>query len=327
MSAESGRKLNIGIGLEATRGTSVAPAFWTQRLESDFLEKVEKKLNESGLGVLDKNNAADVFKKFAGGKISGKVQDQEIGALLALAFGQKPTTSDNADSDASVKDHTFAQSHSNTPLSATIAIKDGNRDERYPLASLAQLDLTLEKGDWLKFSADFISKKPTSAAGNTVAYTEQNEFKAKHATVKLAASEAGLASADAIPLSALKLSVMRTLNDYLAIGSDDLHDIFTEEVDFKGDFTMLFDSVDHRDSYLDNDNQWMELTFENTDVTIGAAAHPKLVITLSKVNFAEWNLDQGLSTMVPQTIGFTPLYNLSEGNTWGAVLTNTKASY
>jgi hypothetical protein len=327
MSAESGRKVSVGLGKETTRGTGVAPTYWGKQLDLDFQQKSDKQMNESGLGVLDKYNEAEVFKDTGAGKLSGKVTDRLFGLLLALTAGAAPSTATNADASGNVKDHTFTQSQSNTPLTATVAVKDNNRDERYPLASLSSLELNIATGDWVKFSAEFLSKKPTASAGNTVSYVAENEFKAKHVTVKLAADVAGLAGATAIPLRSMKLSWTKTLDDYMSVGSNDPYDIFLKESEIKGDFTMLFDSITHRDAYLNNTYQVMQVTIQNTDVVIGTAANPKLVLTFYKVGLSDWGLDQGLGNMVEQTIGLQGFYSLSDGKSWGGVLTNLVTSY
>ncbi len=324
MPVESGRKIAVGIGRETTRGTAVAPSYWAKHLELDFIQKVEKAYNESSLNVLDKYNAADVMKDWAEGKLGGKITDRSFGLLLAAAAGQPLTSVQRGTSG--VYDHTAAQSQSNNSLSLTLALKDLNRDERYALAMLRSLEISAEVGQWAKFAADFLSKKPTAAAGNSVAYVAENEFKAKHLSVKLAANVAGLAGATPIDARMMKVSIDRGVDPYFALGSNDPKDIYAQEVEIKGDFTLLFDSVAHRDAYLNNTNQAMQISLVNSDVTIGAT-NPALVLTFPKVNLSDWGLDQGLSKMVEQTIGFQGLYSQTDGKSWDAVLTNQVAAY
>ncbi len=325
MSIDSGRKVAVGLGRETTRGTTVAPAYWLPLIENDFKQTVEKSLNDSGLGVLNKHNAADVMKEIATGTISGKVQDRSFGLLLCAAFGAAPTSAQQGTSG--VYDHNFAESQSNTPASLTVALKDGNRDERYALGMLRSLELSCEVGDWVKFSADLIAKKPASAT-NTVAYVAENEFKAKHVSVKLADDVAGLAGADPIPVKSFRISLDRGVEEYMTVGITDPYDIFSKEFDITGDFVMLYDGNTHRDKYLDNSYQAFEISIENTDVTIGSgSAHPKLVLTFPRVNLSEWGLDSGLGSMIEQTAGLQALYSASDGKTWSGVLTNTEDAY
>lgn len=326
MPVEAGRKIALGFGRETTPGTPVAAAYWIKTLDQGFRERADKEVNESNLNVLDAENAAEVMANYAEGPIGGKITDRSFGLILAWLAGAVPVTTDNADTDPTVKDHTFTPAQTSEPLSLTISLKDANRDERYALARLGKFNLNIEAGQWAKWQGEPISKKPTTVA-NTVAYVAENEFKYKHATVKLAANVGGLAGASAIPLRMLNWNSENKLNRYPAFGSNDPNNIYLEERRHNGDFTMLFDSVTHRDSYLNNTNQVMQITLQNSDVVIGAAANPKLVITFYKVNLAEWDLEQGLGNMVEQTLGFKPFYSLSDGKVWDAVLTNTVASY
>src|SRR3954454_19055398 len=100
MAAESGRKIAIGIGLEATRGTAVAPAIWTPHDDTDFRQRADSENIESGLGVLDRFSGIEIVKNYGSGNLSGDVGDRSLPYLLALGFGALPTTSDNADSNA-----------------------------------------------------------------------------------------------------------------------------------------------------------------------------------------------------------------------------------
>ncbi|MDQ0672937.1 hypothetical protein QFZ36_000498 [Pseudarthrobacter siccitolerans] len=325
--SEIGRKVAYGIGKESTAGTAVAPTYWPKQLEADFMQKSDKEMNESALGVLDKYNSAEIMRDYGQGKIKGKICDKSIGLILASAFGAAPVSSDNADSDATIKDHTYSQSQVSEQLTLTLALKDALRDERYAYGVMSSFDFEAAVGQWATWAADFISKKPTTSAGNTVAYVAENEFKAKHISVKLASTVAGLSGATAISLKDVKFNVSKNAEPWYALGSNDPSKIHTKEVEIKGDFTALFDSATHHDAFFANTNQAMSITLVNTDVTIGAAANPKLVFIFPKVNFSDWGTDQGLGSIVEQSIGFQALYSLTDGYSWNAVLTNAVASY
>jgi hypothetical protein len=327
MPIEAGREIALGAGRELTPGTTVAPGFWIKTLDQGFKERADKEVNESSLNVLDAENDSEVMATYGQGPIGGKVGDRTIGLLLAWFAGAAPVTTDNADTDASVKDHTITPAQLSEPMSLTLALKDKNRDQRFPMARPASWNLNIEAGQWAKWSAEAISKAPTNGAGNTVIYTAENEFKYKHASVKLAANVAGLAGATAIPLRVFNWNGEQSLNRYQALGSNDPHGIYLQEKRNNGDFALLFDSLTHRDAYLNGTQQVMQLILENSDVTIGAAARPKVVITFYKVKLDDWDLEQGLGSMVEQTLGFKPFYSLSDGKVWDAVVTNTVASY
>lgn len=324
---EIGRKVAVGLARETTRGTAVAPAYWAKHLSLDFMQKSDKQYNESGMNVLDKFNESEVMKDWGEGKLEGKISDKTFGLILTSAFGAAPTTTTNADASTLVKDHTFAQNQTSEGATLTVGLKDTLRDERYALGALDSLDLNIEAGQWAKFTATYKTKKPSASAGNTVVYVAENEFKGKFAVVKLAANVAGLSGASAITLRTLKLSINRNVDPYFALGSNDPNNIINKEVEIKGDFVALFDAVTHRDTFLNNTYQAMSITLTNTDVTIGTAANPKLVLTFPKVSFSNWGVDQGLGNIVEQTLGIQPVYSLTDGYTWSSVLTNLVTSY
>lgn len=325
MPAESGRKVAVGIGRETTRGTAVAPSYWPKHLELDFNQKSEKAWNESGVGVLDKYNSSDVVKDIASGSLGGKVSDRSFPLILAAACGQVPTSVQQG--LTGIYDHTFAQSQANSSLALTLALKDSNRDDRYPLAMLSSLEISVAVGDWVKFTADFIAKKATPAAGNTVAYVAENEFKAKHVTIKLASTVAGLGAAAAIPVKEASLTIDRAVEDYMVVGSNDPYDIHAKEVEISGDMTLLYTDNTYRDLDFSNGYQALQLTLENTDVDLGGGVRPKIVLTFPRVSLKDWGLDQSLGNMIEQTAGLQGLYSQTDGYSMAGTATNLVASY
>ena len=321
----SGRKISVGLGRETTRGTSVAPTYWVKHLETDFLNKIEKIMNESAIGVLDKYSSAEIVKEWAEGKLEGKITDKAFGLILCALFGTTPTSVQQG--ATGVYDHTFAQSQSNTGTSLTIVRKDGNTNKRYPLAVLNKLDIECVVGEWIKFSAEFISKKGVTNT-DTVAYVAENEFVPKHAVAKMASNVAGIGAATAIPVKSFKLSIERSVEPYFAFGSNDPSEIYNQEFEVKGDMVLRYTDTTYEDLWVANTNRAVDLNIVNSGVVIGSgSANPAVRFTLPEANLSEWELDQSKDKIVEQTVGFQGLYNLSAAATLTAVLTNTVVSY
>jgi hypothetical protein len=49
-----GRRKAVGFGVEATRGTKVAPTFWFKHLSVDFYKKTKTIQNESAMNRMEK---------------------------------------------------------------------------------------------------------------------------------------------------------------------------------------------------------------------------------------------------------------------------------
>lgn len=325
MAEFSGRKISVGIGKETVRGTAVAASYWVKHLDLDFIDKNEKVLNESALGVLDKFSQVEIVKEWAEGKLEGKVTDKTFGLILASLFGQVPTSVQRA--AEGVYDHTYVQNQTNTGLSLTISRKDPNADKRYALAVLNKLEIECVVGEFIKFSAEYVSKKGVTTA-NTTAYVAENEFVPKNAVAKFAANLAGIGAASAIPVKSFKLSMERSVEPYFAFGSNEPAEIYNQEFEVKGDMTLRYINTTYEDLWRNNTSQAVDLNIINTGVVIGSgASNPAVKFTLPEANVIEWDVDQSKDKIVEQTVGFQGLYNLAAAATLTAVLTNTQASY
>lgn len=321
----SGRKISVGIGKETTRGTSVAPTFWVPQLEIDFLDKMDKILNDSVFGVLDKFTQAEIVKQWSEGKIGGKVTDRSFGLMLAAIFGQTSTPSLHS-GETIVYDHAFTGANSNTGLSLTIARKDSNSNKRHSLVMLKSLEITVVVGEFVKFTAEFVGKLGVTGT-DTVTYALDNEFKAKYATVKLATNLAGISGATAVPLKSFKIMISRNVEPYFVFGSNDPAEIFAKDLEVKGDFVLRYTDGAYNTLWANNTNQYMVVDLLNTDVTLGVATNPELKLSLPKVMLKDWKIDQNKDNMVEQTLGFQGLYDTTAAATILATLTNTVASY
>lgn len=104
--ADLGRQVKYGIGKETTAGTAVAATNWINQLSFELNPRSEYVNNESAYGVLERTNSAMVTRRWAEGEFEAKLTANTGGLILLGAFGSV-ATADNADTDASVKDHTF----------------------------------------------------------------------------------------------------------------------------------------------------------------------------------------------------------------------------
>lgn len=320
----SGRRITLGFGKETTRGTVATAAYWAQHLSVDFLQMSEKIYNKSGLGVLDENNAAEIVKDWGAGKFEGKITDKAFGLFLLCLFGTDAPTLHTG--ETTVYDHVYAQTNTNQNQSMTITRKDPNEDFQYALGMVKQLKLDVIVGDFIKYQLELISKKGI-AGTDTAAYVTENEFKPKYATLKIAPLVAGLGAATAIPVKSFMMTVDKGTDPYFVVGSNDPADIFNTVFNVKGDFILRYSDQTYRSMYFNNTYQAIQLDLKNTDVTIGTATNPELILTLPKVALDSWKIDQKLDSMVEQTVGFQGLFDQVTGKQLACTLTNTVASY
>jgi hypothetical protein len=316
-----GRKVAVGLGKETVRGTAVAPAFFVRHLSLDFKRKGESVQNESALNRREKFSDSEVVKEWAEGKLEGKVNHKSFGLILLGAFGDVDSAA-NGDG----YDHTFTLDQSNTPQSLTLARKDPITSRRHALAMIKSLEVTIEAGEYVKFSCDIVAKNGV-ASSETVAYVEEYEFTSKHAFVRFADE---LADVDAAPNSAVKsgkITIDLGVEAYFEVGQIAPSEIHAMAVEVTGEVVARHSNGDYEDMYYENTRKAMQIGAVNTDVDLGGGLNPGFVFTLPQVKITDYDTSNDLDAIVEQTMGITGELSLTEGYAVQAVLTNDVASY
>lgn len=323
MSDYIGRKVAVGLAKETVRGTAVAPAFWVRHLSLDFKKMGEAVQNESALGVREKFSDSEIVKEWAEGKLEGKVNHKSIGLVLLGAFGSVDTSANGAGYD-----HVFSVSESNTGQSLTVTKVDGVNDRRHALAMIKSLEITIEAGEYVKFSADIIAKKGATAS-DTVAYVEEYEFSSKDAYVKFGDVD-DVADAQGNTASAIKsgkITIDLGVDAYYELGSTEPAEIHGQAIEVTGEVVARHSDTTYEDMYYNNTRKSMVLGFENAAIDLGSGLHPKLEFTLPKVAVTDYDTSNDLDSIVEQTMGLTGQFSLDSGYAVDATLTNDQASY
>lgn len=327
MAEYTGRKVAFSIARETTRGTAeTIPDYTLNHMSLGFYPRAEKALNESALGVLARHNDSTTMHRWGEGDFELKAGDQSLGALLHAAMGSVSSGA-NADGSGNVYDHTFTMDESNSPASYTLFRKDPNVNEAFALGMITNFELNSELGSWLMLSGGFLSKAGATSTATPARITE-TEFKPKHMGIRLATNTAGLGAAtDLATVQSFRLTIDRSVERDHTHGTDEPYDISVREYEINGEIVLRHTDQVYRDAFLADTQQAMRISIVNSDVTIGTAENPGLVITLPKVTFDNWEIDQGLGDKVNQTIGFKALYSTTDSSAISAVLTNLVTSY
>lgn len=319
-----GRTVAVGIGKETTRGTAVAPAFWVRHLSLDFKKRGEAVQNESALGRREKFSDSEIVREFAEGNLEGKVNHKSFGLILLGAFG---TVASAANGAGGAYDHTFTVNQSNTPQSLTLAKVDGVTSRRHALAMIRSLEINIEAGEYVKFTADIVAKKGTTGSTETVAYVEEYEFTSKDAFVKFADTVGTVAAATPSKIKSGRITLDLGVEPYYEVGSTDPAEIHAGAMEITGEIVARHSDASYEDMYYANTKKAMQFGFTNTAVTVATGINPSLVFTLPQVSVTDFDTSNDLDAIVEQTLGITGQINLTEGYAVRAVLTNNQASY
>lgn len=318
-----GRRESVGLGKEATPGTSVAPTYWQRHLSLTMDPKTTVAQNTSAMGVEEDINDSVVTEQWAEGSLNGKAYDLTHGLVLLNLFGSESVALHA--SETLVSDHTFTKNNSSVTPPLTLTRVNPVVTRRYALAYQTDYELTVTQGDFAMFTSSIVSRIGASGS-DTAAYVAENAFTSKHLITKLATNLAGISGATASDIKSIKLKITRKRDRYTPMGAIDPTSFDPNEWSVTGEIVSRYTDTVLEAIANANTPQALSIALSNTDVTIGTSAHPGLVYTMPKIRLTPQNLDNNLNQVLNQTFPYTAELDATSGYMINAVLTNTRTT-
>ncbi len=329
MSKGIGRLLQFGIAKETVRGTpESAASYWIPFSELDFNEKFNLIEDDQSRGIIEDTVGQSKVKEWAEGSMKAPIADKHFPLILYSILGSL-STGDNADADASVKDHTItvAQSSQHQALSLFIDDPLAAQDYKHGNGAISSLEIHYELNRFLDYTLGLKAKKGATAT-LTPSATSENRFLPQHLTFKLASSYSGLGAAGAMNIRSLTLKIEHNLEDDDVLGSAAPADFLNKQFSIEGTLEATWNNEsDFKTAALATTAKAMRVDLVNSDVTIGSAANPRIRIDLAKVIFKEITRPIKINDIVRQTLSFKAHYSLSDSLMISALATNVVASY
>lgn len=322
-----GRLGSVGIAAEVTRGTAVAPLFWVPVTGKDFDDKVDYIDNDSGMGNIVEKNDAITNHRWGEGGYDGKVFDRSVGVELVALFGQSPVSTQRASSG--VYDHVFNLLNSNQHKSLSLSYKDANESLRWAMAMLNSWNLEGATDNYVRRTAQYISKKAATGVTQTVAYTEENEFGPTDISFKLGTvdSLSSLDAASAIGATGGSIEIAKNAEAQYKLGSAEPDDIVNKQFAVTGTVDLFMDDTTYKALVLSGGKVSLRCALKNTAIDLGSGHNPGLNIDLARVKLGEFSGSFDNNDIRMQTISFEGLFSLTEAKAIVATLTNKQTSY
>lgn len=284
MSSYTKRRQKIGIALEETAGTAVAPQHMIPVLECTMAEKMEiiadnamrgKRYGEGG-------NAVE-GKKSSEGKIEAVLDPVTAPYWFALAMG-----SIASEVSGEKYKHTIALLEGNDPQTATI-YRDRIVDE-IQCANVVAGGLEISfADDVIKVSADLKGKYPTSQS-RSGSVSDLTLYTFKNALVKV--------DDETIKVSEFSLKIENNPTLKYAPGSNDVDRIVFGTPKITGSFKLLFEDDTQKAAFAAITKQALTITFTDTDSN-------EIAITIPQMRVENWSEDGGLDDVANESIEFT----------------------
>ncbi|MBK9388572.1 MAG: hypothetical protein IPN34_27485 [Planctomycetes bacterium] len=316
-----GRTGAIGIAVEATQGTAVAPTFFVPVQSYSFDDKVEYVKNDSAMGRIEEFNDADIIKEWGEGEYGGKIFIDSIGAELTALFGQSPTSTERTTTN--VFDHAYTLANNNDHKSLSVSYVDDIQDVRSPFAMINSWSLEVAVDDYVKRTINLISKKSASVT-NSPAFTNEVEFIPSMVSVKMASAVAGLDAASAINVTSFNMEVAKNAEALYVLGSKEPEDIINKQFGVTGSIELYFENTTYRDYVFANTHRAARLSMADTTVDLGSGHNPELRFDLNEIVFSEFERGWDSNDPLKQTLSFEALVSVTDSAMISARLTNTQ---
>ena len=328
MSKYVGRRRNVGIAIESSRGVAESePSFVVPDSNYNLIERINKARNKAAFGRIEGNLYAEIAKQLAEGDIQFVAEDKSFGVILKALFGS--LNSANHSGETVVKDHSFSVENDNNHPSLTVFLDDpaiGKLAFANDMIDKFDLDIQADSDEYISYTFGSRSKYPVSSFA-TFTRGSQNAFRSRDVIVKLADNLAGLDAAEALNIIGIKLSIAKTLKQCDKLGSGDPDDFANGSMEVMGEIKAYISDSDLRDLVSEGTFKAIRIAASRDDITIGSAAHPGFKFDIAKADFDSFKPERKNDDLALQTISFKGNYSIADAAMITAILTNTQASY
>lgn len=319
-----GKFIEFGVAVESSRGTAEDSAEqWLKNVTANLVEKAEHATDDNSYGVLADSQQRRVTKKWVEGDVEGIVDANAIGYILYNIFGS--VASSNVSGSIHSHDFTVDNSTIEHP-SLSFFGKDGDVQQLvYGNGMASSLELSGSNDDYVRFSTSLMASTAEDNS-DTPSYDSQLDFVGKDITIKVADTESGLDSAEALKAKEFSITFDKgAISDHV-LGNYNPDDIYASKVGIEGSITKNFLDETFKDLYRGDDSKYMKIIIEGSQ-DLGSGNHPKIEITLNKAQITDWNRSGGNDELVTEKITFKGFYNNEDSQQAKLTLQNLVAEY
>jgi hypothetical protein len=294
-------------------------------------EKKEFAVDEQAYGIVEDSTNLTQVKKWAQGSIQGNVHDQSFGLILLGMFGTLSSHSAHS-GETTVYDNVFAIGESAQHQSLTFSLHDplSAQDYQYANGVIEKLDIDIALKKFVSYNAAIKALSGATHAAFTPSTTTENRFVPQYLTAKFASAYSTITGGGGttVALKSAKVSFNSNVEDQDVLGSLSPADFLNKEFSVEGTLEAIWQNEsDFKTAFMGPTPQAMRLDIKNTDVTIGNAANPELILDFPKVTFQELGRPFKVKDLVYQTVKFKAVYSLSDTLMAKATLTNVCNGY
>jgi len=322
-----GRQIELGVALEETRGTAQTVAEkWIKNVSANITERAEVAVDDNSHGNLFDSDNQRLTRKFVEGSLEGVLQVDVVGYVLYNIFGSVVSTEIGTGDNVYSHEMTL-NSNSIEHDSLTLFAKDGGiQNLNIANAMVSSLEISFGTDDFVRYSANFLATKAEDGT-DAPAYEKEFDFVGKDITIKVADTEGGLDSAEAVPVKEGSITLdTGAIIDYV-LGKYEADNVYNAKLAVEGSLSKNFKDETYKDLYLNQTAKYMEINIKSTE-DIGGGNNPEINIVMNKVKLTNWNREAGGNDeLVPENIEFKAFYNEDDDEGAKITIVNNTSEY
>lgn len=319
-----GREIDFALAVEQTRGTAEASAERNVRkVNCNLIPRAERVVDDSTFGKLEDATNIRTVRKWNEGDVEGIVHADVLGYYLYNIYGSVASSTVSGD----VSEHVFTMDQTIKHPSLTLFVKDADvRQEKLAGGMITTLELTANTDNFVRYTANFLAMEGEADTSTIPSLETEYDFVGRDITVKMASTEGGLATADALELKDLSLTLNTNAEADFVFGNYSPNNIYNKQFSIEGSFTRNFVDETFKDLYESDDFEYMEITITG-EADIGGGNNPSITILLNKVAVQDWSRTSAGDDLSTEDVSFKAFYHETDEQASQVTLVNLTDSY
>ena len=318
-----GRRVAVGIGLEASRGVGVAPSYVLGKTNYTLDDKANKATSGEGIGSISANGCISVVtNRYAEGDIEFEIGAKSFPIIMSSALGGAISSA----SEGTGYKHSVAVAENNQHPTLSVTLDDPNGDVIFEGAMADSLEISVTPDSIIGAT---LSMKAKASSDTSYSASPECEYKfvGRDLEFKVADDTSGLSASTKIALKEMSLTISKNADYDFVLSTIDPEDILNHQMMIEGSVTLNYEDRTWRDYMLNGSYKAVGIKLEQSRASAGDQ-NPTIYIELPKVHFSDWESTRGNEDIVGQTIKFSALYDMeSEKIVSNAYVINDVASY
>lgn len=319
-----GRLVNFSLAPELVRGTAEITAERTVRkVTCNLIPRAERVIDDSTFGKLEDAERVRTVRRWSEGDVEGIVHADVIGYFLLNLYGEPESTN----VAGSVYDHEFTLAQNILHPTLTFFVKDGEvRQEKIAGGVVQSLELNASTDDYLRYTASFLGKEGASDSSELPSLATEYDFVSRDITVKIAATEGGLAGATALKLKDMSITLNSNAEADWVFGSYSPENIYNKQFSIEGTFTRNFTDETFKDLYEGDGFRYLEIEIKG-EADIGGTNNPTITVLLNKVQLTDWSRTSAGDDLVTEEVSFKAFLNTTDEQQSKVTVRNLTETY